>query len=426
MKILMCNSFLYLRGGAERYALDLTDLLIANGHEVIPFAMEHERNFSSEYAPYFVSTIDFPSKLREKNGLAGKIQVLERVLYSHESKQKIAALIERTQPDIAHVHGIAHEVSPSILDAIKEAGIPLIQTLHDYKLLCPNTSFVSQGQVCERCKGHKYYNVMLRRCKRDSLAASVLSGIEMYTHKLLQVYEKNVDVFLTPSRFLQEKVAEYGIPNKVMHVPNFVDVDRFQPCYENDGYFIYVGRLVNVKGIKTLFKAMRRVKTSHLYVIGEGEIDNELRQYAQQHGITNITFKGHLGTEELIPMIQRAAFMVVPSEWYENYPMSVLESLACGTPVIGAHIGGIPEIVHDGENGLLFEPGNVEELAERIQMLLDNPRQTITMGRTGRQQIEQINHPQQHCTHIVNIYQSLLPRTHTKPRISSISSASQV
>lgn len=408
MRVLMCNSFLYLRGGAERCALDLSALLAAHGHEVIPFAMEHERNVPSEYTPYFVSSVDFPSKLQGNSSLASNMQVLERVIYSHEAKRKIEALIARTKPDIAHIHGIAHEVSPSILDALKSAGVPIIQTLHDYKLLCPNTSFVSQGAVCERCKGHRYYNVVLRRCKRDSLAASLLAGLEMYMHKLMQIYEKNVDLFITPSEFLKQKVAEYGIRNPVVHLPNFVDLERFHPADDVDDYFVYVGRLVDVKGIRTLFEAMRSVRQARLFIVGEGEMGEELRQFAQQHDLSHIRFLGHLPTHELVPIVQRAAFMVVPSEWYENYPMSVLEALACGTPVIGSRIGGIPELVRDGQTGLLFEPGNAAELAAKIQFLLDHPQQAAEMGRAGRRQVEQANHPQHHYQQTMAIYQQLV------------------
>jgi glycosyltransferase involved in cell wall biosynthesis len=411
MRILMCNSFYYLRGGAERCVFDLSALLTAHGHDVIPFAMQHERNYSSEYNEYFVSAVDYPSKLRISSSLQGQLSMLERVIYSREAKHKIARLIADTGPDIVHIHGIAHELSPSVLDAIKQAGIPIVQTLHDYKLLCPNTSFVSNGKVCERCKTHRYYQVMLHRCKRGSLLASVLAGVEMYVHKLLRIYEKNVDLFIAPSQFLQRKVREYGIKSPIEHLPNFINMERFQPCYEPDDYFIYVGRLIQVKGIHTLLEAMRQIQTSHLYIVGGGEMDAELRSFVQQHGLTNVSFLGHLDTEKLILVMQRAAFSVVPSEWYENYPMSVVESLACGTPVIGSRIGGIPEIIKDGHNGLLFEPGNAGQLAEKILDLLSNPQRTIMMGRQGRQQVQTVNHPEQHYKQTMQFYRRLVPIT---------------
>ena len=408
MKVLMCNSFFYLRGGAERCFLDLMDLLQAHGHEVIPFSMVDERNRPSAYAPYFISHVDFPSQLRNGSSVRVKLGVIERTLYFREARRKIEALIAATQPDIVHVHGIAHETSPSILPAIKKAGIPLVQTLHDYKLLCPNTNFVSQGAICERCKGHRYYNAARYRCKRNSLSASTLAGLEMYFHKALQIYERNVDLFITPSRFLQSKLAEHGVRNLVKHVPNFINLDDFQPCYEPEDYFVFSGRLVGIKGVETLFAAMRQVKESHLYVAGSGDLDGQLRTYAREHDISNVTFLGHLNTVDLIALIQRSLFTVVPSEWYENYSMTVLESFACGTPVIGADIGGIPEQVKDGENGLLFGSGNADQLAEKIIYMLDNREKAVAMGRNGRKQVELINSPESHYRQTMHIYRQLI------------------
>lgn len=407
MKILMCNSFYYVRGGADRHFLELSEQLTSHGHEVIPFSMQDERNLPSAYSDYFLSHIDFPTAMRTP-GVQPKLKAVARVVYSREAQTRIKRLIADTKPDIAHIHGIAHETSPSILPTIKAAGMPVVQTLHDYKLLCPNTNLAVQGQICERCKGHNYYNVIRYRCKRDSLAASMLAGVEMYTHKWMQIYEKNIDLFISPSKFLQAKVREYGIPNPVTHLPYFVDLENFQPVDEADNYFLYSGRLVGVKGVNTLMKAMRYVQSSQLYLAGGGELADSLQRYAQQENLTNVKFLGYLGTEALIPMIQRAAFLVVPSEWYENYPLTILEAFACGTPVIGANTGGIPEQVVDGVTGLLFEPGNVRDLAEKIQYLIDNPALALEMGRNARRQVEAQNDPEKHYQQLIQIYQELI------------------
>ncbi|MBN1562388.1 MAG: glycosyltransferase family 4 protein [Anaerolineae bacterium] len=410
MKILMCNSYYYLRGGIERYFFDLAEILTAHGHEVIPFSMHHERNFASEYARYFVSEIDFPRLMRDKASLLTKLKAVERVIYSREAKQRIAQLIKDTQPDIAHVHEIADEISPSILPAIKRAGIPIVQTLHEGKLLCPNTEFVCRGEICERCKKRKFYNVVRYRCKRDSLAASMLACLEAYIHRGLKIYENSVDVFLTPSQFLQNKFVEYGFDADVRHQPAFVDPADFSPSYEPSDYFMYFGRLVRIKGVPTLLAAMQWVNSTSakLLIIGEGELDASLKAYAQQHGLSNVSFLGYLNKPDLIPLIQRAAFTILPSECYENYPYAVIESFACGTPVIGARIGGIPELIKDGENGLLFESGNARQLAEKIQYMLDHPDVAIEMGRKGRQQVETVNNPQTHYERIIALYESLL------------------
>lgn len=407
MRILMCNTFYYLRGGSERCTFDLTALLGAHGHEVIPFAMQHERNHPTPYAEYFVSHVDFPTLLREGKGIGSKLQVAERTIYSREAKRKITALIEATKPDVAHVHGIAHEISPSILAALKAAGIPVVQTLHDYKLVCPNTNFISQGQVCEACKGHRYYNVVRRRCKRDSLAASLLAGMEAYVHNTFQLYENNVDAFIAPSRFLKEKVIEHGVRTEVAYLPNFIHVDEFEPCYENEPYFVFAGRLVAVKGVRTLLEAVHLVPDAKLIIAGTGELEDELRGYVAEHQLDTVQFVGHLDKAELTKLVQRATATIVPSEWYENCPMSVLESFACGTPVIGARIGGIPELVQESSSGLLFEPGNAAELAQAMRCMIDSPASVQAMGRQARQQVEQAHNPTVHYEQTVALYQRL-------------------
>ena len=411
MKILMCNSFNYLRGGAERCFIELSELLTERGHEVIPFCMEDERNLPSPYAAYFTSHIDFPTQM-QKQGIKPKLTALARVIYSREAQRNIARLIADTQPDIAHVHGIAHETSPSILPVIRRAGIPIVQTLHDYKLICPNTTFVSHGEICESCRGHRYYNVARKRCKRDSLAASTLAAIEMYAHKATQIYERHVDTFIAPSAFLRDKVAEYGIKNSVVHIPNFIDASSFPPHYEPENYFVYCGRFTQEKGILTLLAAMKHVSTGHLYIAGRGDLEPTMRDFLRDKDIENVTFLGHLNTAKLIELVQKALFMVTPSEWYENYPMSVLEAFSCGTPVVGANIGGIPEQVIDGQTGLLFASGNVDDLAQKMNQLLQAPDYAVTLGRNARRQVEKINSPDEHYKQTLDVYQSVLAEAH--------------
>ncbi len=414
MKILMINSFYYLRGGSERCFFDLTTLLESKGHEVIPFSMHHERNQPSPYSDYFVSNIDYPSLLKGGSSIADKYYALRRVVYYSEARKKIEQLIADTNPDIAHVHGIAAEISPSILPAIKNARIPLVQTLHDYRLICPNTNFISQGEVCERCKRHRYYNVVLRQCKRDSLPASFLAGLELSIHKIFQIYERNVDLFITPSQFLKSKLIEFGVKNEIVRLENFVDVDRFKPQYEAENYFVYYGRLEKIKGVMTLLEAMKMIPNAHLYVAGRGEAEDEMKRMIADDGLNNVSLVGHLAAEDLIPLVQKALFTVVPSEWYENYSMTVVESLALATPVVGSRIGGIPEQVKDGQNGLLFSPGNAEELAQKIRFLLDNKFEAIEMGRKGRGQVESVNGPERHYQEMMAIYRNLINKAGKK------------
>ena len=404
MKILMCNTFNYLRGGADRCFLDMIALFEQRGHQVIPFCMHHEKNKPSPYENYFVSQIDFPSLLGKGSGINGKLKVLERVVYSREARQKIEQILEDTQPDIVHIHGIAHEISPSILPAIKKANVPVVQTLHDYKLVCPNTNFVTQNKICERCNGHRYYNVIKHRCKRNSLPASVLAGIEMYSHKMMKIYEKNMDAFISPSLFLKQKLKQHGIEIALFKFPNFLHVDSYKPDFDSENYFVFFGRLVETKGIRTLLKAMRQIKEADLYVAGTGDLMPELEAYKAEHHLDNVHFLGYLSQDKLMPLIKNARFTVVPSEWYENYSMAILESMASGTPVLGAKIGGNPEMVIDGQTGALFEPGNDEELAQKIAYLLNNRAVVQNLAKGARDFIEKTNNPQRFYESTMNLY----------------------
>lgn len=408
MRILLCNNYYYYKGGAERCFLDLSALLEAHGHEVIPFSMQHEQNLPTPYADYFISYVNYPQLMQQATSVIDRAKVIEHVIYSQESRQKIEQLIADTRPDVAHVHGIGGEISPSILPALKNARIPTVQTLHDYRLLCPQISFVSQGEICERCKGHRYYNVALRRCKRNSFSASIAAGLEISAHKMMQIYEKNVDMFIAPSAFLMAKFREHRFKRPMEHLPNFVDLEQFQPCYESQGYAVHYGRLVKEKGVMTLLEAMKNVSGLQLYIAGTGDAEAEMKQFVSENGLKNVVMLGHLSPGELIPLVQKAAFSIVPSEWYENYSMSVIESLACATPVIGAAIGGIPEQVIDGRNGLLFEMGNPAALAAKIRRLCDDPDLVRAMGHKAREMVEVINAPERHYEETIRIYRHVM------------------
>jgi len=414
MKVLMCNSFYYLRGGVERCFFDLSQLLTSHGHQVIPFCMHHPSNYPSDYARYWVSEVDFPRLLQQQPGLAGQLCVAGRVLYFREAQRNIERLIADTRPDVAHIQEIDHEISPSILPVIRKHGIPIVQTVHDYKALCPNTNFICRGEVCERCAGGHFYHVVLRRCKRDSRSASLLACLEAYFQHLSRIYQRHVSRFLVPSRFLEQKLIEHGFKAPMFRLPHPVDLEKFAPGHDvagpdEGGYVLFFGRLVALKGVRTLFEALRHVHPGvQVYVAGEGELESELRAVAARHGMSNVRFLGQLDTEALIPVVQRAAFSVFPSECYENYPMSIVESFACATPVVASDIGGIPDMVRDGHNGLLFEPGNARHLADRIQYLVDHPQQAIAMGQEGRRQVETINHPERYYQQIIAIYRELM------------------
>jgi glycosyltransferase involved in cell wall biosynthesis len=405
VRVLAANKFYYLRGGAERYFFGLCHILEERGHQIIPFSMLDGRNCPSPYSEFFVSHIEF----FEPKTLLQKLAAAQRVLYSSEAKRQIEALLIQTKPRIAHLHNIAHHISPSILHSLKKYGIPVVQTLHDYKLICPTYTLVSAGRICERCRKYRYYNVVLHRCNRGSLAASLLGCIEMYLHKLWRTYEKNVDLFISPSQFLRRKLVEYGFDeHKIAHLPNFIDADDYPFHYAADSdYFVFVGRLIPIKGVLTLLKAMEEVKHFRLLVVGEGYLRPELERYAEGEKL-GVEFLGYKSGHELEQIIKGSLFTVVPSEWYENLPYAILEAFAMGKPVVGSDIGGIPELIEHGANGLLFKAGNAQDLASKIHYLLDHRQMIPEMGRRAREKVEKTYNPESHYQRIISIYNSLI------------------
>lgn len=404
MKVLSVNKFHYIKGGADRLYLEWSELLEKKGHEIVYFSMQHERNQATTYARYFVENVEFFNN----GGWRNLPDMALRVLYSRQARRRIELLIEDTRPEIAHLHNIAHQLSPSILDSLKKHGLPVVQTVHDYKFGCPTYSFFTEGQVCERCKGHHYYNTVLHRCNRGSLSASLLNCVEMYLHQLIGIYDK-VDLFISPSDFLREKMIEYGFsPERIVRIPNFVDTNQYVPSYTSDGYFLFVGRLVSFKGVSTLLEAMRSVQESQLYIVGEGELREQLEARAREESIQNVSFLGYQSGPELKSLIANAMFTVTPSEWYENMPYAILESFALGTPVLAANIGGMPELIEPEVNGLLFEPGSVVDLVEKIRYLLLNRQQLASMGKRARAKIEREYDAETHYERVVQVYERFL------------------
>jgi glycosyltransferase involved in cell wall biosynthesis len=401
MRLLTVNKYHRVFGGGERYISELTHLLERRGHEVIPFAMADPQNEPSPYAGYFVSPIEFFDKYHQPKPWA----IAERVIYSQEARSKISQLIEAVKPDLAHIHNIYHYISPSILDALHEHQIPVVMTLHDYKLICPTYSLWTKGEICERCGGKRFYHCVLQRCNHGSLLASGLNTIEAYIHRAINIYSK-VGLFVSPSQFLRQKHIEYGLtPQKIVHIPNFLNISDYTPEFGHKDYVIYAGRLTPFKGVNVLLEAMSKLRPSTpLIIAGDGPIRDDLEEKSQQLRLDNVHFLGHISGTRLRDLIAQAAFAIVPSAWYENCSYAVLEALALGTPVLATDIGGIPELVDDGINGLLVPPNNVDALAEGLRHLLENRNILPKMGENGRKYIEKTHNEETHFAALSHVY----------------------
>jgi glycosyltransferase involved in cell wall biosynthesis len=358
MKILLSNKFYYSRGGDCIYTLNLEHLLKQQGHEVAVFAMQYPENSKTQWDKYFPSEVKFSSGL-------GMIEAFLRPYGTREVKKKFTALLKVFQPDVVHLNNIHSQLSPVIAEIAHKWGIKVVWTLHDYKLLCPRYDCLKNGdEICERCFQDKK-QVLKNKCMKNSLPGSWIAYKEAqkWSKEKLEEY---TDVFICPSQFMADKMIQGGFnPQKLHTLCNFIAVDKTQRGdYSKGDYYCYMGRLSHEKGIETLINAAKQLPYK-LKIIGGGPLEEQLIRQTQS---TQIEFVGYKQWDEIKEIVGKARFSVIPSEWYENNPLSVIEAQCLGTPVLGANIGGIPELI-DGQTGMLFESRNTNDLKAKIEVL---------------------------------------------------------
>ena len=405
MRILQVNKFHYNRGGADKYYLELGKAQAEAGHNVAYFSMQHPQNFPSPYSPYFVSRLSF-----NEGGLVEKLKTPGRVIYSLEAKRKFWALLKEFRPEIIHLHNIYHQISPSILSVARKYKIPVVMHLHDYKLLCPNYQFFLRGEIYEDFKPDHYFNCFKTKCFRDSYLSSFLVSLEMTIHhKWLKIYKKNIARYLAPSQFMKDKLVEYG------YSPSQVDLiyNPFSPSLDlseeertslvKQDYLLYFGRLSQEKGLFTLLDAIAKTKIK-LKIAGEGPLEAKLQAKAKELGL-EVDFLGFKSGSELKALIAQAKATVIPSIWYENMPLSLLESLNLGTAVIASEIGGLPEMIKPGVNGFLFKPRSSSDLAKKIEALLRADSASLSAG--ARASVSQLTMAD-NLSQVMAVYQSLV------------------
>ncbi|MFN8179472.1 MAG: glycosyltransferase [bacterium] len=383
MKILVVNKFFWDKGGAERVLFDLLRGYEAAGHEVVPFAMASARNRPTPWADHFVPEVDYEAA----QGI-GALRAAARAVYSREAKRRMASLLAEVRPDVCHLHNFHHQLSPSIVDALREAGVPSVHTLHDYKVVCPNYLLFTEGRPCERCAGGRFHHAVVHRCLRGAAAPSAAAWVESTFHRARGTLERGIRVFVAPSRFLAAKVVEMGFRGSVRVVPNGLDVEAVSAAASPGAGFLYAGRLSREKGVATLVEAVGRTRGARLALAGAGPEEEVLRRVAAAKAPGRVEFLGVLPREELLARVRASRAVALPSEWYENAPMSALEALASGVPVVASAIGGLPEIVRDGESGLLFAPHAADQLASCLERLESDAALARRLGEGGRRLVE--------------------------------------
>ena len=396
--LLSINNYYYHRGGADVVFFRHNGMLHDAGWDVVPFAMNHRMNVGGERSE-FVSELEYG---RKSDGLVATIRKGLKSVYSFEARTKLARLIDRAGPNLCHAHNIYHHLSPSILGLVRSRGIPLVMTLHDLKIACPAYTMLTHDGICERCKDGRLYQVVTHRCMKGSLALSALVMLESYLHLALGSYLRNVDRFVVPSRFYVRKLVEWGFPaERFEYVPNFVATESFEACYAPGSRFVYFGRLTPEKGVGTLIRAAAEARVG-VDIVGTGPQESELKAFAAGR---DVRFLGYLTGTKLNAAVCAARAVVVPSEWYENAPLAVLEGAALGKPLVVARIGGLPELVVDGESGWTFEAGSVADLAATLRRIAElSDTDVAAAGMAARRRIEDEFSPKRYLERIRGVY----------------------
>lgn len=391
LKILLCHNFYQQPGGERVDVLALKLLLEQKGHSVILYTEDN--------------------KDIEQYNVLQKIGFFPRTLFSHRTYRRLLQIAALEKPDIAHVHNVFPLLSPAVYLALHEAGIPIVQTVHNYRLMCINGLFLKDGYICERCKSGKFFSGFRFKCYRDSYLLSGLYALTIGGHRRWGTFEK-IDRFIAPTNFVAEKLAESGLveASKISILGYFLPAPL--PAYGapdlQEPYIVYIGRLSQEKGIFTLLNVMRDMTSLRLKVMGTGPLLEDTKAYIQSHRLHNIEMLGFVDGEEKYRILRSALCCVVPSEWYEVLPFVVLESAAVGTPIVASRVGSLATLVSEGEKGLLFISGDSSDLREKLEFLVTRPDMAIQMGRRARLWMETAHTPEAHYNALSQIYQQVV------------------
>jgi glycosyltransferase involved in cell wall biosynthesis len=420
MRILYCNKYNYPFSGTEVYLFELMELMRAQGHEVALFSMADPRGESTPYDQHFVPHIDF----KGKSGWWQRARQVGNAIYSVDARRRMRAMIEDFRPDVAHMRNIYHHLSPSILWELKAQGVPVLYHLNDFKVLCPSYNLVAQGEACEACKGGKFWHAVQKECY-PGRGARVALAAEAYVHRWLGTYRKCVDLFLAPSIFVRDKFVEHGWDGGKFEVlQHFQEIHPLHEARSEDRPLLYFGRLSAEKGVDDLLRAMQQVPQMRLIIAGDGPQRAELQGLAASLRLRNVKFVGQVGRAERDRLIAKSRFTVLPSHAYETMGKTILESYAEGRTVVATDLGSRRELIHDGETGLLYRTGDVNQLAEAIQLLGSSPELAEKMGRAGWEMVRECHVPQAHYQKLLGVYEGLVTRKSSRSRAATLAGES--
>lgn len=422
MKIILVNYRYFISGGPERYYFNIKEILERNGHKVIPFSIKSSRNLPNEYERYFLDIVDDEVYFAQAKKKTPKmiLKSFTRMFYSLEAKRKMAQLIADEKPDLVYIMQMHNKISPSIVDAARKAGVPVVHRISDFQYMCPNALFYNDRTgVCEDCLKGKRWSCVKNKCVLNS---TVYSGIKMmakWMHDVMKVHRR-IDAFVVPSEFTLDKLNEYGIPmEKLNHIPTFFNLKEVNPDVEYKPFVLFVGRIEKQKGLMTLVKAFEELPYE-LRIIGFSNdgYEDELKRYlgrpingdlnveeSTAYGKNgNIHFLGRKSFEEIVPYLKSCMCTVVPSEWYDNFPNVVLESYAYKKAVIATDFGSLQYMIEDGKTGMKFKYANLDDLRRCVTFMLEHPDESSAMGENAYKLIETKYSPESHYEKLMEVF----------------------
>jgi len=392
MKILLIHNFYRYRGGEDRYVEILEETLCQGGnrHQVIHFF--------------------YDSRSIEKFNFFQKCMIPFKLVHSFSANRKLEKLIEVEKPGLAVVHNLFPLLSLSILKVLKKNRIPILKRLENYKFLCLNGLFLRNNfNVCEVCKHGNFFPGIFHRCYQRSFFNSMGIAISEFIHRRLKTVTAAAGLFLATSRFVKTKFVEAGFPaDKIVVHPNFIDFEPLESAASPGDYAIFVGRLSKEKGLLTLVKAFSGLPGLSLKILGEGPLEKELKEFVRLHRMKHVTFEGFIDGKSKREMLTKALFLVFPSECYESFGYSIIESYACGVPVIASDIGGARELIKEGDTGFLFEPGNPEDLRAKISRMLEDKQHLTGMRKKSLERAKALYTRETGYQHLERIFQKLI------------------
>ncbi|MFH0701999.1 MAG: glycosyltransferase family 4 protein [bacterium] len=406
MKILILHNLFCYFGGAENSIYKEANLLRKNGHEIFFFSTNKQPFFEKDYkyAEYFPEYIDYK--------FLSKIQALKNIFkpfYNFEAEHKLDLFLKKIKPDIVHAQNIYYYLTPSVLKACYKNNIPIVMTLCDSRLLCPSgTLRIKDEYYCKNtlCVSGNPLFCLLNKCKEKNLKQSLMVTAEYLLRKIHKLYD-GISVFICISEAVFELALKAGIKKeKLVLINNFIDDSllEVQPEYGNKGYFLFTGRLSKEKGVHYLLEAMSRLPKIKLHIVGNGPEEENLKKQAKKLNLSNIKFLGFKSGKELEQEYKNCIATILPCNWFEAFGLTIIESFTYGKPVIASNIGAIPEIIENHKNGITFEPGNVDKLANAIEKFYLNNDLAVEMGKNGRIKAEIKYNSEAHYSKLMKIY----------------------